>query len=144
MSVAFTLGILGELYKGKKDFNTAYKYYGDALGIYRDIGDLRGEASILLSIGDTYIYDKYFNFALHYYDASLNIFRKLGYNIDEAFSLERIGNLNRRAGYYDHAVKNYQHAESIYKKIGDKSNLERVQLEIKKIKEEKMRAKKQK
>ncbi len=98
----------------------ALKRLNQALAVYREIADPRGECVTLNNLADVQQHLGFHDEALDHYQQALLIIRELGDRQREAILFNNIGNLCQRAGRYDESLKHYRNALSIYREIGDR------------------------
>jgi class 3 adenylate cyclase len=79
--IARTLGNIGTIYHGKKDFIKALDFHTRALKIYEEIGEKRGIAITLLNIGDVYLNRADYDRAFEYFTRSVKICEEVGEDI---------------------------------------------------------------
>ncbi|TYQ25562.1 tetratricopeptide repeat protein [Pseudanabaena sp. UWO311] len=114
----------------------AFKAYQKALKIYRQVGDLQGEAESLNGMSTAYynqdaleiglyrykpVYFEGFGFTEreNHFKQALAIAKKIGNPKLEAEALIGLGRHVDRTSFYDRAIKYYEQALAIAKKIGD-------------------------
>ncbi len=91
----------------------AWQSWQQALAIYREIGDRRGEAYSLGNLGNAYYSLGRYTEAIKYHRQSLEIKREIGDRRGEAASLGNLGNAYRRLQQIPEAIKKYQSALAI-------------------------------
>jgi tetratricopeptide (TPR) repeat protein len=72
------LGNIGSVYRDKEDKNNALKYYTEALEIFRQIGNKRGEANQLSNLGYIYAVQGKPHSALRYFKDAVVVFKEIG------------------------------------------------------------------
>lgn len=83
---------IGNVYKDIGQPQATFNYYHQALPIFREVGDRRGEALTLMNIGNVYSDIGQPQVALNYYHQALPIFQVVGDRRTEATNLMNIGN----------------------------------------------------
>lgn len=121
-----SLYAVGTKLRGKRDSrDEALDVYLQALAIYRDVGDQRGEGSTLGGLGVIYWYKRDSDKALSYYQQALEIRLK----VDDR---QLVGNSYNDIGFsvywyykkdYAQAIKYLLKSEEVRREIGDESNL---------------------
>jgi len=101
-------------------YSDAIALYGQALPIYRDIGDRRSEATILRSLGDAAARQGRYPDAIALYDQALPIYREIGERQGEANTIRALGEAARMQGRYPDAIALYEQALPIQRDIGDR------------------------
>ena len=91
----------------------------EALSLYRDVGDRRGEAKVHNNLGPIHLSNGYHRDALDAYQKSLQIFREIGGPQNEAILHHNIGSVHRYKGSYSEALAACRQALTIYRDIGD-------------------------
>jgi len=107
-----------EQFRGNQ-FQNAFQSWEQALEIYRNIGDRRGEANTLDNLGSVYQFLGNYSNALDYYQQSLTIARDIGDRAGEAATLSSIGVVNRLLRNYRDALDYYQQSLAIARDVGD-------------------------
>ena len=79
--IASTFNNFAVFYRYKDDLETSLSFLQESLKIRQNIGDLKGQATVLQNIGDSYVLKQKFNVALDYISQSLSIEQSLG-NLD--------------------------------------------------------------
>ncbi|HMK54638.1 MAG TPA: hypothetical protein VK444_07645 [Methanobacteriaceae archaeon] len=72
------------VYQSYHQLEDPLTHIGQAYQMSKDIGDLKGEATLLLIMGDIYIGAENPDQAIHYFEDALKIFNKLDYDRGEA------------------------------------------------------------
>lgn len=125
--VADSLYFLGtSIRDNDRDMDQAVAYYQEALRLYKDIGDERGEAEILGGLG--LIFSKSdLQKSMSYYVQALEIREKVDDRQLTGNSLNSIAVVYRNSGDFSQAIPYFDRAEMIRAEIGDLSNLRRTQ-----------------
>src|SRR3984957_5566225 len=98
----------------------ALECHGQALRLYREAGDRRGDAATLSSIGLVYdgLGDR--QRALEYYGQALPILREVGNRAGEAATLNNLGGVYGGLGEPQWALEYYGQALPILREVGDR------------------------
>ncbi len=115
-----SLGNIGIVYRIQGKLTEALKFFQQALDIYLEIDDKKGEASALDNIGIIYRRQGNLDEALQHYQQALNIYRKIGGKKGEAHTLGNIGVVYLTQNKLTEALKFFQQALDINQEIGDK------------------------
>jgi tetratricopeptide (TPR) repeat protein len=96
---------------------------GEALEIYRELGDDRGEANVLWGIGNARYFANDFNPASSDLALALEKFRKVGDRTMEAWTLHMLGSAYVRVGQLDEARPALADALRIFHEASDAAGL---------------------
>jgi tetratricopeptide (TPR) repeat protein len=98
----------------------ALRNYEQALRIYRDVGNRKGEGTILHNLG--YVYDIFGQKqeALGYYQQALRIRREMGDRRGEGPTLTGLGIVYNALGQMEEALKYHEQALRIRREVGDR------------------------
>jgi CHAT domain-containing protein/Tfp pilus assembly protein PilF len=102
-------------------FQAALESLQQALRIYQDIGDRRGEALALNGIGITYADIQQSARALEYLHQALAIFTELGDRFEQGTALSNIGSIYSDLRQYERALEYLQQALVIRQETGDRA-----------------------
>jgi tetratricopeptide (TPR) repeat protein len=114
------LGNLGNAYRALGQVDKAIKYYVQALVIFREIGDRRGEGTDLGNLGVAYSALGQVDKAIKYYVQALVIAREIGDRRGEGTGLGSLGTAYRALDQVKKAIKYYEQALVIFREIGDR------------------------
>jgi predicted ATPase/class 3 adenylate cyclase len=95
----------------------------EALALYRELGDERGEANVLWGIGNRGYFGNDVNVAAEMFAAALEKFRRVGDRTMDAWSLHMLGGAQIRLGQLDSAQDNLVHALRRFHDAGDAAGL---------------------
>jgi tetratricopeptide (TPR) repeat protein len=98
-------------------YTAAFQSWQQALQLYRELQDRRGEVNCLGKLGNVYQSLGQYQQALTCHQQALTIARKIKYRQAEANSLSSLGNVCYSIGQYDQAIEGYKQALSISKTI---------------------------
>ncbi|MCT7958531.1 CHAT domain-containing protein, partial [Laspinema palackyanum] len=98
---------------------TALDYFNQSLPVFRQVGDIRGEATTLTSIGLVYSDLGDQQIALDYYNQSLPVFRQVGDIRGEAATLTSIGLVYSDLGDKQTALDYYNQSLPVFRQVGD-------------------------
>ncbi len=99
---------LGSAYTDLERYDHAQPHLDAALVIYRQVGDVRGEAVAVNNLGISYQQRGLLDESLAWYDEVLAIYRSLDHQEGEAVVLNNIGNVHRSADRLDEAIEAFQ------------------------------------
>ncbi len=94
--------------------------FEQALLIFREIKDLKGEAPTLNNIGSVYTILGQYQKAIAYHQQSLPIQKQIGDREGEGSTLNNLGGANDYLGKYQKAIEFYRQALAIHKQIGNR------------------------
>jgi CHAT domain-containing protein/Tfp pilus assembly protein PilF len=117
---ANTLDNLGETYSAMGRGQEAFKYFNQAIAIWREVGELGGEALTLNSMGRTFADLGQKQKSLDAYAQALSISRKIGNRQVEALTLNNTGRLFRDLGQHQTALDYFNQALPIWREIGNR------------------------
>jgi CHAT domain-containing protein/uncharacterized protein HemY len=124
---ADSLFAMGTSIRGNaEDREKAIGFYQQALDLYKEIGDERGEGEILGGLGLIYSNYKDYNTALPYYQEALKVREKVDDKLLKGNSLNSIGAIYHNLRNYSQAILYYGKAEALRAEIGDLPNLNRT------------------
>jgi len=109
----------GKLHHGEA--RRAIEYYEQALVIYRDFGERRGEAAVLGDLGIAYATLGDVHNAIGYFEQVLAVSREVGDRRAEAKALNNLGLAYADLGEVRHAIEYYEQDLAIVREIGDRS-----------------------
>lgn len=117
------LNALGASYRFTGRFDSALKYYTDALEQSRAVGDKVWEASALINLSQTHRWLGHYQDALDFAHLSLYLRRQLGLRLHEAISHNILGMLARDIGDYEQAHIDFSRALEIFTEAQSKWRL---------------------
>jgi CHAT domain-containing protein/Tfp pilus assembly protein PilF len=103
-------------------FREVIQSWEQALAIYREIGDPRGEGNTLGVLGVAYDSLGDYRQAIDFYEQSLAIAREIGDRAGEGRSLNNLGNAYDRLGDYRRAINLYEQSLVIARELGDRTS----------------------
>jgi DNA-binding SARP family transcriptional activator/predicted ATPase len=101
-------------------YANAHRYYEEALQLYRQSHDQRGEGMALNGMAILAADQGNFDIAIAHFEAALQIFRTIGYRWGESLVIGNIGLLLDKLGNYAQAMSYQNQALSIIREIGDR------------------------
>ncbi|HLP45541.1 MAG TPA: tetratricopeptide repeat protein, partial [Candidatus Kapabacteria bacterium] len=114
------LSDLGVLYGNHDKYKDALKYFEDALSLYKELGDKKGESIQIGNIGLSYQALGQSQKALIYLEEALAVSREIGYKQGEANQLGNIGVIYSNFSQPEEALKYLQEALVLNSEIGNK------------------------
>jgi CHAT domain-containing protein len=96
--------------KGLGQPQEALQTLEQALALYRERGDRRGESAAMSSLADIYLAIGQYGRAIDFSQQALAIAREIGNRVNEAENLVSLGNIYYVVGQYEQAVDLYQQA----------------------------------
>jgi tetratricopeptide (TPR) repeat protein len=117
---ANNLTALGNAYFFLGEVRRAIGVYEQALAIFREIGDRRGEGGDLASLGNGYSVLGEVRRAIGVYEQALAIFREIGDRRGEGTALTGLGSAHSALGEVRRAIGVYEQALAIDREIGDR------------------------
>ena len=117
---ANTLDNLGETYTAMGKGQDAFKYFSQAIAIWREVGELGGEALTLNSMGRAYADLGQKQKSLDAFNQALSSSRKIGNRQVEALTLNNTGRLYRDLGQNQTAMDYYNQALPIWREVGNR------------------------
>ncbi|MCT7983341.1 tetratricopeptide repeat protein [Laspinema sp. A4] len=115
-----SLTSLGSAYHALGRYTEAIYSNKQALEIFRQIGDRRGEAISLNNLGNAYHSLRRYTKAITFHEQSLEIQRQIGHRGGEATSLNNLGSAYHSLGLYTEAITFHEQSLKIYRQIGDR------------------------
>jgi CHAT domain-containing protein len=100
-------------------FREAIQAWEQALALYREIQDLRGEVQILSNLGAAYYILGDYRRTIESMEQGLAIFRRLGDRVNEANALDNLGLAYRDLEDYPRAIEFYGQSLAIFRELGD-------------------------
>ena len=110
----------------RADFDRAIVLHGDALELYRDIGDDNGVAFALQCLGAQYSEKGDHERAVPFYEEALALSRSIGDRRTTAGTLHNLAEVERLRGNYERAKTLGMESIALAREIGDKWRLARV------------------
>jgi tetratricopeptide (TPR) repeat protein len=116
---AWMLNNLGIAYSVRRR-EEGIRCFEQAMTIYRELGDLRGESRAATNVANAYFDLRRFSEALEAAQRSLAIQRRAGKRYGEGIALELIGCACRELGRYAEAIDHMYAALAIFRELGDR------------------------
>jgi DNA-binding CsgD family transcriptional regulator/tetratricopeptide (TPR) repeat protein len=110
----------------RADFDRAIELHGEALELYRDVGDDNGVAFALLCLGAQYLEKGDYESAAPYLEDALAVSRRIGDKPNTAGTLHNLGEVERQRGNYERAKTLGMESMALAREIGDKWRVARV------------------
>ncbi len=119
---ADSLRNLGAVFINQGGHARAKAYSEQALRIYREIGDRRGESGALNNLGAIAYGQTDYTEAKAYCERTLRIFREIGDRGDESTALGNLGLLSVEQGDYTGAQVYFEQALNVCRELGDRQS----------------------
>jgi predicted ATPase/DNA-binding SARP family transcriptional activator len=116
---ATCLRYLGNVFMYQGDYARTRDCYQECLGIYREIGDRRGESRALNNLGAVYFFQGDYAGAREYWEQSPHIFREIGDRPGQGIALVNLGLLYHHLSDDRTALEYGRRAFTIRQEIGD-------------------------
>jgi tetratricopeptide (TPR) repeat protein len=110
--------LLGDYLQVIYAHDEALQWYERALPLWRQHGDLAGEAGCLKAMGDAQLYGKDLDAAHGSYQEALARFRQVGSPLGEASCLRAVGEVMQFRQELDAALRAYRQSLVIYRQVG--------------------------
>jgi predicted ATPase/DNA-binding SARP family transcriptional activator/DNA-binding CsgD family transcriptional regulator len=110
----------------RADFDRAIVLHGEALELYRQVGDDNGVAFALLCLGAQYLEKGDYDSAAPYLEEALAISRRIGDKPNTAGTLHNLAEVERQRGNYERAKSLGMESIALAREIGDKWRVARV------------------
>ncbi len=114
---------VGLCHQTQQDADKAMDHYMAALQIFRNLRDLRGEASVLNDIGVVYYRLGEYEKALEHYLGCFRLQEKLGDKKLQSHSLNNIGNIYYSQGDFVRALRYYEQSLAIDEECGTQTDI---------------------
>jgi len=111
---------LGTVAYHQNNYEDARQFFQQALQIYQEMGDPRGEGVTFHALGATYLDVEDYERAIHHYQQELDIFSRLEDLYWLATSLDALGSAHCCRGDYAEARTYYEQALALKQKIGNR------------------------
>ncbi len=111
---------LGHVYQIFKQYQKALEHYQQALVIFREINDQRGESAVIYNIGLVYENLYQYQKSSDHYQQALAIYQNLGNKSRQAYILNSIATNYDRVGQYAKALEYYQQSLTLCRTIKNK------------------------
>jgi len=118
---ARTLRSLGRTYGRLRQYDKAHEYATGALDLYRELGDVAGQAHALGAIAETLEFEGRYREALAIARQSHELYRTVGNPIGEAQALNNIGFLHALLGEYEQTIDASERAITLFVAAGDRA-----------------------
>jgi DNA-binding SARP family transcriptional activator/tetratricopeptide (TPR) repeat protein len=113
------LNSLGVIEFNRGDYESAARYFTQALSIFREIDDEYGESISLYNIGNTHLERGQTRRAIDFHERSLVISERIGDKAGQASVYHRLGEAYQRSSQHDIAVGYYQRSLRIRIELSD-------------------------
>ncbi|MDI1450514.1 tetratricopeptide repeat protein [Polyangium sp. 6x1] len=109
---------LGQSAYMRSDHDVARARDGQALPLFRKVGDVLGEANCIKSLGDIALRRSDHDAARARYEQALPLYQKVGDVLGEANCIKRLGDIAVHRSDHDAARARYEQALPLYQKVG--------------------------
>ncbi|OIO85335.1 MAG: hypothetical protein AUK01_06330 [Anaerolineae bacterium CG2_30_57_67] len=116
---ANVLKAIGDVQNFRDERDAALASYGEALKLFRQVGDRLGEANVLKAIGDVQNFRKEMDAALASYGEALKLFRQVGARLGEANVLSALCRMDIARGKLEDAEQKLAQIIEMRRAIGD-------------------------
>ena len=116
---ARTWSALGDLAADRSDHDGARARYEQALPLFRQAGDVVGEANCIKGLGDIALARSDHDGARARYEQALPLYRQAGDVLGEANCIRRLGDIALERSDHDGARARYEQALPLYRQAGD-------------------------
>jgi tetratricopeptide (TPR) repeat protein len=117
--LAFALFNLSASYLWQTDYAQATANLIEAQNLYREVGDVLGEANCVDSLGDIALLRSDHALAAERYEQALSLYREVGDLQGEANCVDSLGDIALRRSDHALAAERYEQALSLYREVGD-------------------------
>lgn len=112
--IAGNYGEMGVLYYYNKQPGKSREMYNKALSLYRQTGNLKGQAEVFGNIGHSYEKLRQYDSAFHYQQMALDSYTKANYKQGAAKIYENLGSIYEDLAKYDLAYANFDKSLQLY------------------------------
>lgn len=130
---AVALYSLANIYKGRGEYDNAFKIYQHVYQMFEKMKDQRGMAAVKHQIGMVYQNQGDYKAALREYQSSLKIHEELGDEAKIGINRHQIGTIHIFQGNYEAALREYKISLKIAEKLQDKSEIASIQFQLGRI-----------
>ncbi|MCI0553219.1 MAG: tetratricopeptide repeat protein [Anaerolineae bacterium] len=120
VGAAYTLDLLGELATEEGDYESAPRFFQEALEIYKDTNNLRGIGEIYMQLGWAAMRTGDLHHAESHLGEFLNLAQQVGDPTNLAFAFSGLGEVTVRLGQYDRAITLLERGLELNRLRGDK------------------------
>ncbi len=99
------------------DYETAVSHLEKAIVLYRQVGDVLGEANCIWSLGDIALARSKHGEARERYEAALPLYRQVGSVLGEANCIRSLGDIALARSTYGEARERYEAALALYRQV---------------------------
>ena len=113
---------MGNIYKNLAQYQKAIDYHQQSLAIKKQIGDRKGEGTLLNNLGSVYDNLGQYQKAIDLYQQSLAIKKQIGDHNGEGTSINNLGGVYNSLGQYQKAIDYHQQSLVIAQQIGGRNS----------------------
>ncbi|MDQ3258106.1 MAG: tetratricopeptide repeat protein [Acidobacteriota bacterium] len=116
--LAASLFNLSTSYLWQTDYSQATANLTEAQTLYREVGDVLGEANCIKRLGNIALQRSDHATATQHYEQALALFREVGSVLGEANCISSLGNIALERSDHATATQHYEQALSLYREVG--------------------------
>jgi len=115
---AQVLKAIGDVLQFQKDLEEAMAHYRQALDIFHQVDDQRGQANTLRAMGDVLQFQGNLEGAMGHYRQALALFEQVGSHLGQANTLQAMGDVLRFQDDLEGAMRHYRQALGLFEQVG--------------------------
>jgi tetratricopeptide (TPR) repeat protein/transcriptional regulator with XRE-family HTH domain len=113
-----SLESLGDIALVRSQHAMAKQAYEEALPLYRQVGDVRGQANCIVSLGDIALRRSEHGTAKQAYEEALPLYRQAGDVLGQANCIQSLGSIALACSEHGTAKQTYEEALPLYRQVG--------------------------
>jgi tetratricopeptide (TPR) repeat protein len=110
--------VIGHIASGRSEHKQAWEYFQQALPLYQQVGNIRGEANCIIGLGDIALMRSLYKGAREHYLHALRLFRQVKNILGQADSIFMLGAVASDCGEHEEAQDHFQQALPLYQEVG--------------------------